>query len=43
MSSYEAISGQKDKLLFKAEGLGRIVDLQYKYGNSSNFNKQSKL
>ena len=41
--SYEAISGQKDKLLFKAEGLGRIVDLQYKYGNSSNFNKESRL
>ena len=42
-ASYEAISGQKEKVLFKAEGLGRVVDVQYKYGNLSNFNKESRL
>lgn len=41
--SYESISGQKEKVLFKTEGLGRVVDVQYKYGNSSNFNKESRL
>mgnify|MGYP005982621355 CR=1 FL=1 len=42
-ASYESISGQKEKVLFKTEGLGRVVDVQYKYGNSSNFNKESRL
>ena len=42
-ASYEAISGQREKVLFKAEGLGRVVDVQYKYGNLSNFNKESRL
>ena len=42
-ASYEAISGQKEKVLFKTEGLGRVVDVQYKYGNLSNFKKESKL
>ena len=33
----------RKKVLFKTEGLGRVVDVQYKYGNSSNFNKESRL
>ena len=41
-ASYEAISGQKEKVLFRTEGLGRIVDVQYKYGNSSKFNSESR-
>ena len=36
------MTGQKEKVLFKAENLGRVVDVQYKYGNSSNFNQQSR-
>lgn len=42
-ASYEAISGQKEKVLYKADGLGRIVDIQYKYGDSDTFNKESRL
>ena len=41
-ASFEAMTGQKEKVLFKAENLGRVVDVQYKYGNSSNFNQQSR-
>lgn len=41
-ATFEAMSGQKEKVLFRAEGLGRVVDVQYKYGNSSNFNRQSR-
>lgn len=42
-ASYEAISGQKEKVLYKADGLGRIVDIQYKYGDSDTFNEESRL
>lgn len=40
-ASYEAMSGQKEKVLFHTKGLGRVVDVQYKYGNSSTFNSES--
>lgn len=42
-ASYEAVSGQKENVvLYQTSGLGRIVDVQYKYGNISNFNSQSR-
>lgn len=40
-ASFEAMSGQKEKVIFHAKELGRIVDVQYKYGNSSTFNSES--
>ena len=41
-STYEAVSGQVDKVIWQTEGLGRIVDIQYKYNNADNFTSESR-
>ena len=41
-ATYEAITGQTEKIIWQTEGLGTIVDLQYKYSNSSNFEDETR-
>ena len=42
--SYNAlVAAEEDRVLYHAEDLGRIVDLQYKYGNLDDFNAQSEF
>lgn len=41
-ATYEAISGQDEKVIWQTEGLGRIVDIQYKYNNSNSFTTETR-
>lgn len=40
--SYDALVGTKSKILLPMSNLGSVVDVQYKYGNSGNFNNQQQ-
>ena len=41
-STYEAIYGGEEKVIWQTEGLGRIVDIQYKYDNADTFEKETR-
>ena len=40
--SYDAMVGSTSKILLPMKGLGKVVDVQYKYGNTGNFNNQQQ-
>lgn len=40
--SYEALVGSESKVLLPMNSLGKVVDVQYKYGNLGNFNNQQQ-